>query len=112
MAIRVALERLACSQGRLLSHSAAACSGDPRQKAVEMGREEQARVNAQLKRVMPQVLKPPQRSAEQLADAEARSKEYSRLKMAQHKELQRSMRERKFLRCEPDAAATRGAPQC
>ena len=87
-----------CEMPRNFSGSSASCSGDPRQKAMEMGKEEQAKALNMLKRVAPQTVQQPKRTPAELLDAEMRSKEYSRLKMKFHKDGERRLRLRAAVR--------------
>lgn len=68
-------------------------------KAVKKGKERQASAASQLAEILPQHPTPPERSAEELRDAEARVKEFSRRRMLELRAHQNMQKERRRLRC-------------
>lgn len=68
-------------------------------KAVKKGKERQASASSQLAEILPQNPAPPQRTAEELQDAENRVKEYSRARMKELRAHQAMQKKRTQLRC-------------
>jgi hypothetical protein len=67
-------------------------------KEVEKGKEQQAKIAKLMQKIIPEVPKKPKRTPEELADAAARAKEYSRQCMRTIRDMQNRQRERTKLR--------------
>ena len=81
-------------------HTAAVCSAQPEKAQKGRGKERQAELTERLEKIAPQAVKRPKRSAEELAQAEQRVKEFSRKSMHDLRKHQAEQKARIKYRCD------------
>lgn len=92
------LPELVSSQS-LHSSQRSSAKGAKGRFGAEQGKEQQAKTAKAMQRVLPEVSTRPTRTPEELADASARAKEYSRQCMRAMRAFQSRQKERTKLRC-------------